>query len=96
MHTDDENYTQFKVISIDAWQDCGGWYWNDAHCLEEGVWFHQDSLTPRKILRWFRRAGFLSEASKGRVAVDMVDSPDIIEILAKGTKEPIFALSAIH
>jgi len=100
----DENPTKFSILSIDAWRESdGGWTWNDAHIIERGVYFGDEALTPRKILRAFRRWGYLNENSKGKVAVrdeyfgtnNLVGS-DIIEIVARGTGEPIFALSTVH
>lgn len=94
-----ENYIKFSLLSIDAWRDEGGWYWNNVHYLEREIYILESELTPRKIARMLRdKFGVLSEHSKGRIRIDM--HPEymdwFIEICAKGTGEPIFALSTIH
>ena len=93
-------YVSLKLLSIDAWRDSeGGWYWNDMHCLDDSCLWGVKELTPRKVLNALRRAGFLSDWSKGRVRVDMHDEMMdgyLIEILNKNTGEPLFALSDIH
>ena len=91
---------KFKLLSIDAWREPeGGWTWNDAFTLEDGIFLDESRLTPRKIAAFLRRSGFLNEHSAGRIRVDM--HPELcdgylIEILAKATGEPVFALSTIH
>lgn len=79
----------FRVLSIDAWRAPDGWTWNN--------WFHVGSVPaaladakPRAILRAMRDAGFLSARSTGRVAVE--DDGYNIVILARGTREPVFAI----
>ena len=92
---------QFKLLQIDAWRDPeGGWYWNNCYTLADDIFIDEDALTPRRILRYLRTAGFLSDYSKGRIAIDGLPSPYIdgycIEVLDKSTREPLFALSTIH
>ena len=92
-----------KLLSIDAWRDECGWYWNDFHTLESGIIIAHDSdiiKSPRKLLRYMRdNLGCLSEYSKGRVSVDfnhgMIDGV-LITVHNKSTGEPLFALSSIH
>ena len=85
-----------KLLSIDAWRDEGGWYWNNSFTLATGVYL--DNPTPRRVCRWLRENGYLTEQSKGRVRVDMGHSymDTMIEILDKSTNEPLLAFSAIH
>jgi len=94
-----ENYVNFTLLSIDAWRYDEGWTWNASYKIEKGIFMHTDSITPRKICRFLRNSGFLSDSSKGRVAVDMhseICDGYLIEILDKSTREPLFALSTIH
>lgn len=92
-------YTEFKLLSIDAWRDgeCH-WVWNDFYLIEEGICFTDDSKvlkSSRELLKYLRdNLAVLSDYSKGKVRV--VWDCDIIEIQEKNTGKPIFALSAIH
>ena len=89
---DDTNiYTRFNLLSIDAWRECGGgWTWNQWYTLENDIVMAESELTPRKVFRALRKWGFLSEESRGRVAIE--DDGYNIVIMAKGTQEPILAL----
>lgn len=86
----DERYFKYEIRSVEAWRDDDGWVWNNSFVVEEEVYFAESALTKRKILRWFRDNGYLTESSKGRVTVE--DYGDIIEICARGTGEPLFAM----
>lgn len=79
-----------KVLSIEAWRDgdCG-WTWNQ--------WWHVGNYpvsildaTTRAQLKWFRDNGFLSDKSKGKVAIE--DDQYNIVVVQKNTREPLFAL----
>jgi hypothetical protein len=86
-----------KLLSIDAWRDGeGGWNWNNFFLLEEGIFLPDP--TPRKVLRFLRNAGFLTDFSKGLLRVDFYPSYDgtLIEIQHRHTFEPVLALSDIH
>ena len=78
-----------NVLSIDAWRDGPGWTWN--------MWYKVGTtdlttcdLPARKLLRWAREEGYLSEGSKGRVTTE--DDGYNVVILDKNTREPLFAL----
>jgi hypothetical protein len=97
-------YYKCRLLSIDAWRDPeGGWYWNDMHTIEEGIFIAEDSDlldSSRKLLTYFRdNLCVLSDKSKGRVFVDfdnhMMDGV-LIVVHHKGTGEPLFALSSVH
>jgi hypothetical protein len=80
-----------KVLSIDAWRDGDGWQWNNWFNAGEFPNASADMLDkPRALLRWFREAGYLSEGSRGRVAID--DDGYNVVILDRGTREPLYAL----
>jgi hypothetical protein len=78
-----------RILSIDAWRDAGGWYWNAWYKVGECPLSTCD-LKPRALLRYMRDAEFLGDGSKGRVSIE--DDGHNVVILAKGTREPLFAL----
>lgn len=79
----------FQVLSIDAWRYDEGWTWN--------AWFKVGSVPAevasypaRKLLSFMRSEGYLTERSKGRVAVE--DDGYNLVIVSRGTREPLFAI----
>lgn len=84
---------RFEILSIDAWRDAeGGWSWNNCHKVGAAI-MAEDDLTPRRILRWLRDAGFLTHRSVGRVRVVEIGGESAeYEIQARGTGEPLLAL----
>jgi hypothetical protein len=87
-------YAKLEILSIDAWREReGGWTWNNAFRLESDIWLEESRLTPRKILSFLRRAGYLSDASKGKVRVEELPTFEpMYEIQLASTGEPLFAL----
>ncbi len=86
--------TKYRLVSIDAWRDCdGGWTWNNWFTVEDGVYLGND-ITARRLLKFMRQSGWLTDESKGRVRVDW--EWDIIEIQDKNTGEPLLAFTTIH
>lgn len=81
---------KFRVLNIDALSVDDSWIWNESFVVGEGE-FAEEDLTTRKILRWMRDNGFLTENSKGRVRVDEYGEGSY-EIQLKNTCEPIYAL----
>ena len=86
-----------EIRSIDAWRDPDGWTWNNSSHVEEGFWIStegSDLAFSRRLLGAFRRAGWLSDYSKGRVRVDhghaYIDPMIVVE--DKSTREPLIAL----
>lgn len=83
-----------RVLSIDAWRDGDGWTWNawcgagsvDAATVDSWGW----PYSARKVLAWARREGYLSDASKGRCAIE--DDGHNIVILDRATREPLYAI----
>ena len=101
--TGDVFYYTCKLLSIDAWRDGGGWYWNDMHTIEEGICIAEGSdllSSSRKLLKYFRdNLCVLSDKSKGKVFVDFgYDLMDgvLVVVHHKGTGAPLFALSSVH
>lgn len=99
----EERVYNCTLISIDAWRDEDGWFWNDLHKMEEGIMITEDSdllTSSRKLLKYFRdNLCVLNENSKGKVTVDFnndIMDGVLLTIHHKGTGEPLFALSSIH
>lgn len=81
----------FRILSIDAWREPeGGWQWNAWYDTGERFPRIMIDAKPRAVLRWMRDNGLLSAASAGRMAID--DDGYNIVAVAKGTREPIFAI----
>jgi hypothetical protein len=93
-----DDFYKVKILSIDAWRDEDGWYWNNLFTLEEDVIIGIDAFTPRKILKALREWDYLTDQSKGKLEVDIDHSVEdgLAVIINHNTKEPIMALSGIH
>lgn len=90
--------TKYRLVSIDAWRDFdGGWMWNNWFTVEDGVYLGND-ITARRLLKFMRQSGWLTNASKGRVRIDWHNEmcDPFIEILDKNTGEPLLAFTTIH
>jgi hypothetical protein len=80
-----------ELRSIDVWSEPeGGWHWNASYRLEGGILFAEDAITPRRVLKMLRYAGYLTGYSKGRVTVE--EAWPIVEVQMRGTGQPILAL----
>jgi hypothetical protein len=77
------------ILSIDAWRDGSSWTWNNWHAVGRYPFAWLD-LKPRALLRTMREAGYLSDASRGRVTVE--DDGYNVCVLDRRTREPLFAL----
>lgn len=87
-----------RVLSIDAWRNStNGWDWNQ--------WFYTGSTvaltgdeTARQLLALLRNQGIITPGSAGKVALDTYDMGDSfqVEVLARGTCEPLLALEPIQ
>lgn len=90
--------TKYRLVSIDAWHDHdGGWQWNQWYTVEDGVYLGND-ITARRLLKFMRQSGWLTEKSKGRVRIDWHGEmcEPFIEILDKNTGEPLLAFTTLH
>lgn len=78
-----------SILSIDAWRYDGGWQWNEwwkvGTCPLETA-----DLSPRKLLAYFRREGYLSPRSVGRCAIE--DDGYNVVILERSDRRPLFAI----
>lgn len=81
--------TVVNVLSIDAWRYDGCWNWNAWYTVGT-VPLATCDLTPRRLLAYLRKEGYLAEGSKGRVRVE--DDGYNVVVLARGTGEPLIAL----
>src|SRR5690606_16382588 len=81
---------KMELRSVDAIKDGGFWIWNESYVLESDIYWPEQELTPRKILKHLRKLGYLAEASKGKVRV--ADEGEIIEIQEARTGRPLLAL----
>lgn len=85
-----------NVLSIDAWRYDGGWTWNMWHKVGTVERTDFETLTAggaksnRRVIRFFREHGYLSEGSKGKVAIE--DDGYNVVVIDKGTREPLFAI----
>ena len=81
----------FIILSIDAWRDTeGGWFWNASYKIDTIARTEVENYTARKLLKYMRNANFLSNASKGRVAIE--DDGDYITIINRDNGCPLFAI----
>lgn len=79
-----------RVLSIDAWREAeGGWAWNNWYAAGEVPRAVLD-YTPRRLIGYMRREGFLSAGSVGRVAVE--DDGYNLVLVERGTRMPAFAI----
>jgi len=87
MNESTENTIQ--LLSIDAWREGYSWVWNQ--------WFKRGRVPAalldkptRYILAFLREENYLSNESKGRVAIE--DDGYNLVIVCRGTREPILAI----
>lgn len=79
-----------RVLTIDAWREAeGGWTWNAWYGVGH-VPLEVCDYTPRRLLAYMREAGYLAAASRGRCAIE--DDGYNVIVMARGTREPLFAL----
>ena len=83
-------YTQhLPVISIDAWRDDCGWYWNNQHKVGTLPASAAD-LSDRRLLRLMRKEGFIGAQSAGKVYVERDGA--YITVCARSNHEPLYAI----
>ncbi len=79
-----------SILSIDAWRNGSGWDWNQWFKVGECP-LDVAELTPRKLLKYMRDNGYLSDKSVGKVAID--DDQYNVVIIEKSTRMPLFAIA---
>ncbi len=88
--TDINKDPEVTILSIDAWRNQDGWDWNMWHGVGKAKVSVCD-LPPRKLFRYLRDAGLLSEASKG--AVRREDDGHNIVIVDRSNGCPLYAIA---
>lgn len=79
----------YTCLFIAAWREPeGGWTWDNMFTIEEDIYLDPE-FTARGLLAMCRRAGWLTDHSKGRVRVE--DTGYYIEVQDKNTGEPLIA-----
>jgi hypothetical protein len=91
-----------NILSIDAWRTPEGWDWNswrkvgtisrekfDGFSFSNGKIISKRTET-RNILKFMRESDYLATSSAGNVAVE--DDQYNMVIVARGTREPLFAI----
>ena len=86
-----EAYYKADLVSIDAWKEDGGWTWNASYTVERDIVMADSAITARKVTKMLRKMGFLIQASKGNVRVEMGLWP-LVEVQLKSNGRPLFAL----
>lgn len=85
-----KDYRKFDLLSIEGWNSPNGWTWNSWHTLESDIFILESELTPRKIFRFLRKAGYLNDYSKGRIMLE--DDGYNLVIMLKSNMQPLLAL----
>ncbi len=87
------------LVHLEAWACPDGWDINSIQTLEKDINIHPDQNTTRRILKFLRDSGFLSDESKGELTVDfhneMVDYT-YIEVLKRSNGMPLVALTDMY
>ena len=86
-----EAYYRADLVSIDAWRGYEGWTWMDSLVVERDIIMAESTITPRKVTKMLRKMDFLSDASKGKVRVEMGLWP-LVEVQLKSNRMPLYAL----
>lgn len=89
MTNNDNSEKTFRLLSIDAWRDMGGWTWNDWHSLMR-VPAEVADYKPRKLFSWLRDNGIASDHSKGKLAVE--DDGYNVVIYERSNMRPLWAI----
>ena len=84
-------YFKADLLSIDAWKEDGGWTWNASYTVERDIIMADSAITARQVTKMLRKMDFLSDASKGKVRVEMGLWP-LVEVQLKSDGMPICAL----
>ncbi len=80
-----------KLLSVEGWRGCDGlWFWNQWYTVDSALDISEAGTTPRKLFKYLREGGYLSERSKGKLRLH--DDGYNLVIECRGTGEPLFAL----
>lgn len=79
-----------KVLSIDAWKECGSYTWNNWFNVGEISKEEFEKLTTdRQLIKWFRDNGYITANSAGKV---MINDDQYNICLCDRTGKPLFAI----
>lgn len=80
-----------KILSIEAWGNSrDGYEWNSWHKIGEVSKKEFEILnTNRKILKFLRNEGYLSDMSKGRV---LIDDDQYNIVICDRSRKPLLAI----
>lgn len=79
-----------RILSLDAWADGeGGWQWNQWYNVGE---INGECLqwSTRKLLRYFRDAGYIGFDTNGKVTIE--DDGYNLVIMERSNSRPLFAV----
>lgn len=78
-----------QLLSIDAIREAdGGWSWNQW--FKAGDVPQEHTTTPRKLLTFLRRGGWLRSSTTGKLAVE--DDGYNLVVVSRHTAEPLYAV----
>ena len=81
---------RYNLLSVEGWRDCeGGWFWNQWYTIESALDISETGTTPRKLFKYLRGNGYLSERSKGKLRLH--DDGYNLVIECRNTGEPLYA-----
>ena len=90
-HWEEQIMKTFNILSIDAWREDSSWTWNN--------WFlvgtitadeFQELNTNRKLIKYMRDNGYLSDYSKGKISID--DDQYNIVFCDRKNGRPLYAI----
>jgi hypothetical protein len=88
--------SKYIIRNIDAWKEAeGGWTVNQSWNVGE-LEIADSDFTPRKVLKLLRDEGYLSDGSKGRVALDNMFGYPTTMVVNKNTREYLFELELVE
>ena len=81
-----------NILSIDAWRENNSWNWNNwflIGTISEDE-FTEISKSNRKLLKYMRNEGYLSDQSKGKISIE--DDQYNIVFCDKRSGRPLYAI----
>ena len=81
-----------NILSIDAWRENNSWNWNNwflIGTISEDE-FTEISKSNRKLLKYMRDEGYLSDQSKGKISIE--DDQYNIVFCDKVNGRPLYAI----
>ena len=61
---------KYSLLSVDGWRGRDGiWFWSEGYTVESALYISEADTTPRKLFKYLRECGYLSERSKGKLSL---------------------------